>query len=118
MLSRVQQLLLDALLSDDPPRTLRRLAEQAADLSETERAFLRRIDADGFRLSALLIQKLRFERLTAADPALAEQFERRPEEVVALFRAYNAAVPPIVYFPEQEAGRYHQWRDQADREPA
>jgi hypothetical protein len=51
---------------------------------------------------------------TTANPALVELFQRRPEEFVRLFRAYISTIPPNVYFPGQEACRYHQWRAQTD----
>lgn len=112
MLNRVQQILLDSLLSDDPPATLRQLTDQAADLAEQERTYLRQIDADGFTLSSLLVKKLRFERLTLAHRELAELFDQQPEQFVRLFTAYTSEIPPTAYFPSEEASRYHQWHEQ------
>jgi hypothetical protein len=109
MLGTVQRLLLDALLSDDPPATLRQLLAKTADLPAQERAWLERIDADGLILTSLMLRKLRFERLTRSDGDMSKLFERQPEEFVRLFEAYTAAVPPTVYFPGEEATEYRRW---------
>ncbi|MBY0525740.1 MAG: hypothetical protein K2R98_20210 [Gemmataceae bacterium] len=113
MLCTVQRLLLDALLSDDPPAALRRQLASADELSDQERAWLERIDPDGLILTSLLVKKLRFERLTRSDVDMNELFERAPEEFMRLFQAYAAAVPPTVYFPGEEANKYRQWEAQA-----
>lgn len=109
MLHAVQKLLLDALLSDDPEQMLRDSIAQASDLSAEERDWLRRIDGAGLRLTSLMVQKLRFERLTRADPELGRLFQEEPERFMELFQAYTAAVTPTVYFPGQEAALYRQW---------
>jgi hypothetical protein len=118
VLNRLQQLLLEALLSDDPPERLSRLAEEAPGLCAAERARLRDVDADGLVMTALLLKKLRFDFLTAADPALAEFFERAPEQFVETFRAYTAAVPPTAFFAGQEARCYRRWREQSGAPPS
>lgn len=115
MLQAVQQLLIEALLSDDPAAQLRAGLQSADGLSAQERSWLEHIDADGLVLSSLLVKKLRFERLTRADREMGELFEQQPAEFMRLFRAYVSAVPPSVYFPGQEAYLFRQW--QAARQP-
>jgi hypothetical protein len=113
VLNHLQKLLLEALLSEDPPERLRRLMEQAPSLPGPERIRLQGIDSDGLIMTALLLKKLRFDYLTAADPELAELFERQPEQFVRSFRAYTAAVPPTSFFAGPEACCYRRWRSQA-----
>lgn len=110
MLQAVQQVLIEALLSDDPAARLRLGLQSADGLSDQERSWLERIDIDGLILSSLLVKKLRFERMTRADPALGELFEQQPAEFMRQFRAYVSAVPPTVYFPGQEALLFRQWQ--------
>ncbi|MBL8797948.1 MAG: hypothetical protein JNM56_28885 [Planctomycetia bacterium] len=110
MLQAVQQILIEALLSDDPAAHLRAALPQATGLSAEERCWLEAIDSDGLHLSGLLVKKLRFERLTRADPALGELFAQQPAEFMQQFRAYVRAIPPSVYFPGQEAYRFRQWQ--------
>jgi hypothetical protein len=110
VLQAVQQVLIEALLSDDPPAQLRAGLQSANGLSAQERSWLERIDIDGLILSSLLVKKLRFERLTRADPALGELFEQQPAEFMQQFRAYVSAVAPTVYFPGQEAFLFRQWQ--------
>lgn len=110
MLQAVQQVLIEALLSDDPAAQLRAGLQSAEGLSAQERSWLERIDVDGLLLSSLLVKKLRFERMTRADPALGDLFEQQPAEFMRQFRAYISAVPPTVYFPGQEAFLFRQWQ--------
>ena len=110
MLQAVQQVLIEALLSDDPAAQLRAGLQSAHGLSAEERSWLEGIDIDGLILSSLLVKKLRFERLTRADPAMGELFEQQPAEFMRQFRAYVSAIPPTVYFPGQEAHLFRQWQ--------
>ena len=111
MLRAVQQLLLEALLSEDPAEALRRGLEMATDLSDEERMWLREMDADGLRMTGLLVKKLRFERLTRADAEMAALFSQDPREFVRRFHDYTSAEPPTSYFPNQEAEQYRAWQD-------
>src|SRR5262245_56736954 len=99
-----------ALLEDDPVAALGRLVEEANGLSAEDRDRLRRLDADGLRLTGLLVRKLRFERLTRADPRLASLFFERPEEFMSLFASYTEEVPPTAYLPASEGELFRRWQ--------
>jgi len=61
------------------------------------------VDADGLRTTALLLVKLRLERLLRADPAAAAAFAADPAAFAARFHRYCDAVPPTAVFPSEEA---------------
>lgn len=68
------------------------------------------IDADGLRLAALFVARLRFERLQHGDLLAADHFDRDPAGFAALFRRYQAEVPPSAAFPQDEAALFRRWR--------
>lgn len=111
MLRAVQEILLAALLADDPVRALRGALPAAEGLSAEERAWLEGIDTDGLALTALIVKKLRFERLTLANRDMQDLFATDPARFMQLYRAYTAAVPPVGYFPTQEGDLFRGWRD-------
>lgn len=111
MLRAVQQILMAALLDDDPAAALRLRLQSPADLTAEEHTWLAGLDPDGLAMTGLIVKKLRFERLTRADRATAELFEAEPERFVELFHRYTAAVPPAAYFPGHEAALYRKWRE-------
>ena len=90
MLAGIQKDLVEALLSDDP-------AASAAGLG---------VDPDGLVLGALLVRKLRLERLLRGDPRLREAFELDPEGFAGRFRRYHRAVRPEFFFPAEEAAAF------------
>src|SRR4051812_41495515 len=98
-----------ALLSDDPVAAVRAAADDAG-LSPQERDWLRSLSPDGVAMTALVLKKLRFERLPDGDRDTAEQFARAPAAFMALFRAYTAATPPEQYFPDAEARQFRKWK--------
>ena len=73
------------------------------------RSVLETIDPDGLRLTALLIRKLRFERIVRGDPDLAAWFEDDPPGFTRVFRDYLASQPPDRVFPEEEAERFRRF---------
>ncbi|WP_293269551.1 DUF692 family multinuclear iron-containing protein [Nannocystis sp.] len=88
---------LAAILGADDP-----LAALAASDDPT----LHTIDQPGLRLAALLIARLRFERLQHGDPAAHEHFERDPAGFADRFRRYHHSVAPSAAFPQDEAALY------------
>ncbi len=114
MLGDLQDRLLAVLSDADPVAALTRLLTDPQGLTAEEVAALQQIDADGLRLTALIVVKLRFERLTLAAPELAALFAERPEEFVQLFREYAAAVPATAYFPSAEAALFREWYARRD----
>lgn len=110
MLSGVQRVLMAALLHNDSVAELRRLTAAAADLSNEERDWLEQFDADGLRMTAMMVQKVRFERLTRGDPEAAAWFERDPDGFMEVYQSYVGEVGSSACFPEQEAELFCQWR--------
>ncbi|MGE3174182.1 MAG: hypothetical protein AB7O97_16255 [Planctomycetota bacterium] len=109
MLSHVQRALLAACAAADPVAHLRGAlaAPDAAERFTTaERALLAAVDADGLRLTRLIVQKLRLERLLRGDPAAAGAFARDAAAFLAEFKRYCAAVPPTAMFPSEEAALF------------
>jgi hypothetical protein len=89
-----ERLLARALRSRDPGRYARRLGA----------------DPDGLRLTALLVTRLRFERLLRGSPEADAWFERDPQGFAATFRRYHEEVPPRAFFPAAEARLFAAWR--------
>ena len=81
-----------AMRADDPVAAVRALHPEA--------------DADGVRLAALLVARLRFERLLRGAPAAGAWFARDPAGFARFFRRYHAAVPPRAFFPADEAALF------------
>jgi hypothetical protein len=70
---------------------------------------LARADEDGIRLAALLVARLRFERLMQGSQHASDFFEQDPEGFAAAFRAYHQAVRPTECFPMGEARLWSEW---------
>ncbi len=111
MLGAVQDVLMRALLEDDPVEALSLLLLDAKGLTAEERSWLERLDSDGLRMTGLLVRKLRFERLTRADPRLAALFLERPEEFMKLFASYTGEVAPTAYLPAAEGELFRRWQE-------
>ncbi len=91
------------LNSEDPLATLR---EEAGKLPEEERRLLESLGEDGVRLTGLLVQKLRFERICRGNPDISAWFEKDPVAFLEAFREYSKSVPPSNYFPEEETSAF------------
>ena len=110
MLSEVERVLLEAVHAEDPPSRLGDLVAEAGDrLTEDERAYLLAADADGLRLTGLLVVKLRFERVLRGDPALRREFDADPRALLERFRRYVREVPAAAVFPEDESRAFSAW---------
>lgn len=66
-------------------------------------------DPRGLHLGALLVAKLRFERLLRGDAALAEWFDAAPGAFTAEFARYHGEVGPEALFPGAEAAAFRRW---------
>jgi hypothetical protein len=112
-LERYERLMAGVLLATDP-------VEALDDLPAADRALLEPIDRDGLRMSALLVARLRFERLMHGSLQAGEWFERDPRAFAQAFKRYHAAVPPVTSLPPQEARAFEAWlsADGARRPPA
>jgi hypothetical protein len=112
VLSELQRVLLQACLAADPVAFLgAELARADLPLDAAERAWLAGLDADGLRLTRLLVHKLRFERLLRGAPALRAAFAADPEGTAARWEAYAAAVPPAAVLPAEEAALFARWSE-------
>jgi hypothetical protein len=101
--------LAEAMLDRDPVARLRRTERDRTLPAGTRRA-LARADEDGIRLAALLVARLRFERLVQGSQDANDFFERDPRAFADAFRDYHHAVPPTECFPMGEARLWSAWR--------
>ncbi len=72
----------------------------------------RYVEADGYRLTSLIVRKLRFERLCRGDAEFLSSLEREPETLLASFDAYAKEIPQNSLFPGDEAQAYRAWLKQ------
>ena len=100
--------MVEILTAGDPERALRTAASDRKLPAALRRAFAA-ADPDGVRLAALLVARLRFERLLRACPEAAQAFEVDAASFAADFRRYHAEVPPTEFFPLGEAMLYRSW---------
>ena len=91
----------------------RRLAAamRARDPVAAMRAIHPGVDADGVRMTALIVARLRFERLLRGSPEAEASFDRDPAAFAESFARYHAEVEPRAFFPADEAALYDAWRD-------
>ena len=101
-LARLQQRLALCLADLDPIAALRE-AQNDPDLDAREREWLAGVDLDGLRLTALMVQKLRFERILRGDPEVRQRFEADPEATAATIEEYLEESAPRAVFPAEEA---------------
>jgi hypothetical protein len=92
-------------------------AMRAKDPVAAMRAIDPGVDADGVRMTALLIARLRFERLLRGSPEAEASFDRDPAAFAESFARYHADVPPRAFFPADEAALFDAWRDRAAPPP-
>lgn len=108
-LRQLQDLVLAACLRTDPAGWLQQQLDAGAlAAAPAERALLAGLvaQADGLRLTRLLVQKLRLERLLRGDAAAARAFASDAAAFVPRFRRYCEQVPPTAVFPSEEAALF------------
>lgn len=106
----LERALAEALRAEDPARALARLRADGRFGPEIA-ARLARVDDDGFRIAALLVARLRFERLMQGSPRASQWFDDDPADFAAAFRRYHAEVTPTAHFPAGEAELFAAWAD-------
>ncbi len=106
-LRRLQGALADALVAGEPEC----LARAAAELPEDLRRALAHVDRVGLRLAALLVARLRFERLIQGSRRAAAWFDRDARAFTAEFRRYHREVAPTAGEPWGEATAFEHWLD-------
>lgn len=104
----VQRLLATALTAADPGAAIATAADDPR-LSDDDRRMIAAIDRDGFRISAMLVARLRLERLLHGHPAVDDWLARDPEGFTEVFRRYHASVLPEAFFPPEEARAFDAW---------
>ena len=104
-----EEVVAKAMTARDPAAALRRAARDAR-LPEALRRALRRADADGIRISALIVARLRFERLLHGSIEAGVWFERDPEAFTGVFQRYHEEVPPRAFSPAAEARLFNAWQ--------
>jgi hypothetical protein len=109
-LLQLQRLLADALTSGDPAAFVR---AHGTSLSELAAA-----SADGLRMAALLVSKLRFERLVQGSRAAGEWFVRDGRGFTAAFAEYQREVPPRAHDPWAEAAAFAAWLERRRARPS
>lgn len=98
---RARAVLLELLQAPDPAAALN--AHLAGPLAETT---LGELDREGLRLAALIVKRLRFERVLQGDAACRAEFQADPEGFMARFRAYDDAGPSRTPWPQLEAAAF------------
>jgi hypothetical protein len=101
-LARFEKLHADVVLSADPAAAL-------AALPDADRALFAGLDRDGLRIAALIVARLRFERLIHGSRAAAEWFDRDTRAFTQAFKRYHTGVPPTATFPADEARAFEAW---------
>jgi hypothetical protein len=107
--ARLERLVADALTSADPLAGFERAARDP-ELPAELRAALQRASPLGIRLSALIVARLRFERLVQGSVAAAEWFARDPAGFTEAFRRYHVSVAPTGTTPGEEGKLFERWR--------
>jgi len=97
-----------ALRAGDPEAALARLAADTSFGAQLQ-ARVASIEVDGFRLAALLVARLRFERLVQGAERASRWFDDDPAGFAAAFRRYHAEVPATAHFPADEALLFDAW---------
>ena len=104
-----ESLLGEVLLSPNPAAALR-------DVSGPRPAGWDRsvshVDEDGLQMAALLVVKLRFERLIAASSRAAAMFDEDAEAFAATFRRYHQSVRATSPMPRDERELFERWLGQ------
>ncbi|MCC6877351.1 MAG: hypothetical protein IT378_23800 [Sandaracinaceae bacterium] len=103
-----EHLYADALRAEDPVEALWQ-ASLRPELSAELRAAMQSVDPDGLRMTALLVAKLRFERLIRGSAEADAFWGARPAELTVVFRRYHHEVPMTAFFPPDEAACFAAW---------
>lgn len=86
-----------------------RAASRDRRLDADSRRRLAAADEDGVRMSALLVARLRFERLLRGSPPAEQWFDSAPGEFAEAFKRYHGEIAPTAFFPRDEAELFASW---------
>jgi hypothetical protein len=106
--ARLERALVRVMMAPDPGEALQRAARDPGLPAPLRRA-LEGASPDGVRTAALLVAKLRFERLVRGSLEAEAWFERDAAGFAAAFRRYHAEVAPRAFFPPAEARLFAAW---------
>jgi hypothetical protein len=106
-LAELQRILADVMVDPQPDAALARAAQDAGPYQ----AQLAAADGDGVRMAALIVVRLRFERLLNGSPMGADWFERDPKGFAKAFKRYHAEVAPTAASPSEEARLFEAWSE-------
>jgi hypothetical protein len=109
-LASFERILADAMTRRDPVAEFARAAADTSLPDWMRRAF-RAAHADGVRLSALLVAKLRFERLVQGSRCASEWFDRDARSFTAAFKRYHEHCPPRAVMASDEGRAFDAWCD-------
>ena len=107
-LLRYEELVARALMAEDPAAAFEE-ASRDPDLTPELQNLFAQADPNGVRISALLIARLRFERLIQGSTRARDWFAGNPEEFTHCFRRYHYAVPARALHPRDEAVAFEAW---------
>ena len=117
-LELLQSQLVQALCAADPAAGVRGIgANESLALDARTRSALAAADADGIAIAALLVVRLRFERLLQASPVAQAWFERDAEGFAGSFRRYHEGSVPAAGTPWEEARCFEDWLEQQPATP-
>ncbi len=103
--------LADALCSPDAGAAFESLRSEGAPGLEVA---LNPAQSDGFRIAALLVARLRFERLLHGSRIAGEAFAADGRTFTELFRRYHVVVPPTATAAADEAACFERWSREAN----
>lgn len=110
---RYEQILARTLRTADPVRALHRQIAKLDPQAPLAIA-LQTVDPDGLRITALLVARLRFERLIQGSQMAARWFEQDAVTFAKAFRSYHARTPMRAFFPREEAEDFARfWKKQS-----
>ena len=106
--ARFEVIVEKAMRSRDPVTPIARASRNRSLPIDLRRA-LAHAAGDGARIAALLVARLRFERLLRGSPEAEAWFERDPEGFAEAFGRYHEAVSLTAFFPGAEARAFRRW---------
>ena len=98
----VERMLADLIRAEHPAEALAEALDDPTTPPELRDA-LRHVDPDGLTIAALLVARLRFERLIQGSTSAAAWFDTDPAGFTRAFRRYHRRVAPTAQFPAAEA---------------
>jgi hypothetical protein len=109
--ARLERVLAAAMTAPDPASALEAASrDRALDADTRRRLATAATHDDGLRIAALLVARLRFERLMRGSPDAEDFYDRDPAGFTRAFRDYHESVPPTAFFPAGEAKLWAAWR--------